>query len=235
MATADAIDAVLPQTQCRRCGHAGCRPYAEAIAEAHAPINRCPPGGAPVIGRLARLTGRPVVPLDPVCGDERPLEIALVDESACIGCTKCIQACPVDAICGAAGWQHTVVPELCTGCGLCVVPCPVDCIDMRPVEPLRSWTRADADAARERHAARAQRLAREREERARRLATRGVRLSIGSAQDVPTQDAPTQDAPTQDAPTRDAPAAGEARKRAIIEAAVQRARLRATGRPAAAR
>ena len=156
-----------------------------------------------------------VLPPDSGCGGKRPLETALVDESTCIGCTKCIQACPVDAICGAAGWLHTVVPELCIGCGLCVAPCPVDCIAMRPVEPLRPWTRADADAARARHAARVRRLARERDERVQRLAARGAHL------------------PSDQAP--DAPVAGEARKQAIIEAAVQRARLRATGRPTAAR
>lgn len=126
------IDALLPQTQCTRCGYPACRPYAEAIARGEAPINRCPPGGDAGIRALAALTGMPVVPLDPACGEEAPPTIALIDEEVCIGCTKCIQACPVDAIVGAAKLMHTVVPELCTGCELCIPPCPVDCIAMIP-------------------------------------------------------------------------------------------------------
>ncbi|HEX6613895.1 MAG TPA: electron transport complex subunit RsxB [Rhodanobacteraceae bacterium] len=130
---AERIDALLPQTQCTRCGYPACRPYAEAIARDGAPINRCPPGGDAGIRALAALTGRPVQPLDPSCGDEMPSQVAFIDEDACIGCTKCIQACPVDAIVGASRLMHTVVPDLCTGCELCVPPCPVDCIAMLPV------------------------------------------------------------------------------------------------------
>lgn len=127
---ADRIDAALPQTQCRRCGYAACRPYAEAIARGKAPINRCPPGGRQGVQTLARLTGQPPLPLDPGCGTETPPRVAVIDEDACIGCTKCIQACPVDAIVGANKLMHTVIADLCTGCELCVAPCPVDCIEM---------------------------------------------------------------------------------------------------------
>jgi electron transport complex protein RnfB len=126
------IDAILPQTQCRRCGYPACRPYAEAIARFDAAINRCPPGGEEGVRTLARITGHPELPLDPECGTEAPPQVALIDEDACIGCTKCIQACPVDAIVGANKLMHTVVADLCTGCELCVAPCPVDCIAMVP-------------------------------------------------------------------------------------------------------
>ena len=124
------IDAVLPQTQCTRCGYPACRPYAEAVARGEAAINRCPPGGTEGVRRLARITGRPALPLDPACGEETPPRVAVIDEDACIGCTKCIQACPVDAIVGARKLMHTVIAGLCTGCELCIPPCPVDCIAM---------------------------------------------------------------------------------------------------------
>ncbi|TAN05457.1 MAG: RnfABCDGE type electron transport complex subunit B [Rhodanobacteraceae bacterium] len=129
---ADRIDALLPQTQCGRCGYPACRPYAVAIAHGEAAINRCPPGGMDGVRALARLTGLPVLPLDPECGIEAPPRVALIDEAVCIGCTKCIQACPVDAIVGANKLMHTVVADLCTGCELCIAPCPVDCIAMVP-------------------------------------------------------------------------------------------------------
>ncbi|HEX7325814.1 MAG TPA: RnfABCDGE type electron transport complex subunit B [Rhodanobacteraceae bacterium] len=132
-ALVDRIDAALPQTQCGRCGYAGCRPYAEAIARGEAPINRCPPGGMEGVRTLARITGQPVLALDPACGEPTPARVAVIDEDACIGCTKCIQACPVDAIVGASKLMHTVIADLCTGCGLCVAPCPVDCIAMLTV------------------------------------------------------------------------------------------------------
>lgn len=133
-ALTERIDALLPQTQCTRCGYSACRPYAEAIARGQAPINRCPPGGETGIRALAALTGQPLLPLDPARGDEAPPLIAIIDEDVCIGCTKCILACPVDAIVGAAKLMHTIVPELCTGCELCVPPCPVDCIAMIPAQ-----------------------------------------------------------------------------------------------------
>ena len=151
------IDAVLPQTQCRRCGYDACLPYAEAIAGGDS-INRCPPGGDAVIVALATLTGRPAVPLDRTHGEHAPLAVARIDEAWCIGCTLCIDACPVDAIVGAAKRMHAVLPALCTGCELCLPPCPVDCIDMVPAG--RAWSPADAHAARERFDARSARRAR---------------------------------------------------------------------------
>jgi len=135
-ALADRINDVLPQTQCTKCGYDGCRPYAEAIATGAA-INQCPPGGTAGIERLARLTGQPVQPLNPANGAERPLRVAVIDEALCIGCTLCIQACPVDAIIGAARVMHSVIPQWCNGCDLCVAPCPMDCIAMVPVAPAR--------------------------------------------------------------------------------------------------
>jgi Na+-translocating ferredoxin:NAD+ oxidoreductase subunit B len=155
---ARAIDALLPQTQCTRCGYPDCAAYADAIAHEDAAINRCPPGGDAVIDALAALTGRRREPLDAGCGEHASLAVAIVDEARCIGCTICIQACPVDAIVGAPRRMHAVIETLCTGCELCVAPCPVDCIDMRPAG--RAWDERDADAARQRHAARRSRLAR---------------------------------------------------------------------------
>ncbi|MCE5232550.1 MAG: electron transport complex subunit RsxB [Mizugakiibacter sp.] len=128
--TVDAIDALLPQTQCGQCGYGGCRPYAEALARGEAELNRCPPGGMAGVRALANLLGREPRPIDPACGREKAPAVALIDEDVCIGCTKCIQACPVDAIVGASKQMHTVVDELCTGCELCVPACPVDCIAM---------------------------------------------------------------------------------------------------------
>lgn len=136
------IDALLPQTQCTRCGYPACKPYAEAIARGEAPINRCPPGGDAGIRALAALTGQPRQPLDPECGSESPPQIACIDEDACIGCTKCIQACPTDAIVGASKLMHTIIPELCTGCELCIPPCPVDCIVMLPARDEAPLSRA---------------------------------------------------------------------------------------------
>ena len=156
---AAAVDALLPQTQCGKCGHDGCAPYARAIADGAANINRCPPGGAAGIRRLAALTGLPELPLDPACGTETPRCVARIDPASCIGCTLCIQACPVDAIIGAGRRLHAVIAALCTGCELCVAPCPVDCITMDPLDAPALWTDADAAAAGERHRRRTRRLA----------------------------------------------------------------------------
>jgi Na+-translocating ferredoxin:NAD+ oxidoreductase subunit B len=137
----DRIDALLPQTQCGQCNYPGCRPYAEAIAAGEAPINQCPPGGEAGIRALADLLGVEPLPLNPENGEERPPRIAVIDEAACIGCTLCIQACPVDAIIGAPKLMHTVIAEACTGCDLCLPPCPVDCIEMIVRAPAPgSWT-----------------------------------------------------------------------------------------------
>ena len=202
-----AIDALLPQTQCTRCGHGGCLPYATAIVVDGAPIDRCPPGGAAGIVLLAAATRREVVPLDPACGVEAPRRLARVIAELCIGCTKCIQACPVDAIAGANQRLHAVIPALCTGCELCVAPCPVDCIEMvEPPPALAGWGREQADAARERHQRRARRLERvAREDRA--------RLAGEARATLTTLASGPQDADT-------------ARKRAVVEAAIARARAR---------
>jgi Na+-translocating ferredoxin:NAD+ oxidoreductase subunit B len=209
---ADRIEDLLPQTQCTKCGYAGCRPYAEAVASGAAGYNQCPPGGADGIARLAALLGKPVIPLNPANGVERPRPVAVIDESLCIGCTLCMQACPVDAIVGAPKVMHTVVAERCTGCDLCVAPCPVDCIAMVPVTGeatgWQAWSEAQAAAARARHEWRKVRLAREREAAEARAAARraaSAPAAAGTASPAVENDA-------------------AAKKRAIIEAALARAR-----------
>ncbi|RQS57561.1 electron transport complex subunit RsxB [Burkholderia sp. Bp8984] len=217
---ADRIEDLLPQTQCTKCGYNGCRPYAEAIAAGDANYNQCPPGGAEGIARLARLLGKPVIPLNPVNGAEHPRAVAFIDESLCIGCTLCMQACPVDAIIGAPKQMHTIVESLCTGCDLCVPPCPVDCIAMVPVTDERTgwdaWSQEQADAARERHDRRLARQRREREAAEARAAARRA-ASAGAAKAAPAAEQPG--APGA-APADDA----DAKKRAIIAAALERAR-----------
>jgi electron transport complex protein RnfB len=171
----DAIDLLLPQTQCERCGYPGCRPYADAVASGVA-INRCPPGGTATIEALASLLGREATPLDPDLSPIDPDAVALIDESRCIGCALCLPACPVDAIVGAAGHMHTVIARQCTGCELCIPACPVDCISMcagaGPSE-ASPFVRVGADAARaaaarrrfEHHTQRAEARARAAEQR----------------------------------------------------------------------
>ena len=154
------IDGVLPQTQCTRCGFDGCRPYAAAIAEGRADIDRCPPGGEAGVSKLAALLGRATKSLSPEVGMAMPPSVAVIDEDVCIGCTKCIQACPVDAIVGASKRMHTVIASWCTGCELCIPPCPVDCIVMAASPELPG-----ADLSRERHESRAVRLERDAAER----------------------------------------------------------------------
>ncbi len=171
---ADEIDALLPQTQCTRCGYAGCRPYAEAIARGETEINHCPPGGAATIAALARLTGRAPLPLDPANGVEGPHQVAVIDEGRCIGCAKCLPSCPVDAIIGAPRFLHTVVAALCTGCELCVAPCPVDCIVMKPASAVPDAPSAapPAELNRRRFYAHRERTERRARERAAQLAAR---------------------------------------------------------------
>lgn len=169
---AAAIDALLPQTQCTRCGYPNCREYAEAIGRGDAEINQCPPGGTETILALAELTGRAVSPLNKDNGLELAPKVAFIDEERCIGCTKCLPPCPVDAIVGARQRMHTVVAEICTGCELCVAPCPVDCIVMIPLlgSPVRSLTLPPADASRARFSAHRERIAKRDAERAAVLA-----------------------------------------------------------------
>jgi electron transport complex protein RnfB len=169
-----AIDAVLPQTQCTQCGYAGCLPYAEAIAGGMADINQCPPGGDEAIHALAAITGLFYAPLNPVHGAHRPRALAVIDESQCIGCTICIQKCPVDAIAGAAKVMHTVLADECTGCELCVAPCPVDCIALvaaPSAHPALTNRSAAAAIARARQRARQARLSRLAAERHRKKCT----------------------------------------------------------------
>ena len=203
-ALAAQIDALLPQTQCTRCGYQGCKPYAEAIASGEAPINQCPPGGQLGIVKVAALLQREVLPLNPANGVEKPLEVAVIDESLCIGCTLCIQACPVDAIVGAPKLMHTTIAAQCTGCELCIAPCPVDCIRMEQVAPARVWSEADAAWARVRYYARNARLDRQKSERDAALLAKSL-ASSAAASESPMENAAT------------------ARKRAIIAAAVARA------------
>ena len=182
--TADAIDALLPQTQCRRCRYDSCRAYAEAVAAGQAPINRCPPGGDATVAALADLLDIPALAIDQSCGLTTPLAIARVDEATCIGCTLCIQACPTDAIVGAAKLMHTVIADRCTGCELCLPPCPVDCIAMLPA--VRPWSTSDAERARQHSSARNARLAtglrkREQETTAVDLARQRRRAAVDAA------------------------------------------------------
>jgi electron transport complex protein RnfB len=171
-----AIDAVLPQTQCTRCGYPDCLAYATAIADEGAPINQCPPGGTEGIVRLSRTTGRPVVPLNPANGHEGPRQLAVIDEEWCIGCTLCLKACPVDCIVGGPKLMHTVVDAQCTGCELCIPVCPVDCISLVNATGERTgwdaWSAGAAEEARERYAFHRFRLEREQREHDERLAAK---------------------------------------------------------------
>jgi H+/Na+-translocating ferredoxin:NAD+ oxidoreductase subunit B len=162
------IDALLPQTQCTRCGYSGCKPYAAAIAAGEAPINQCPPGGRATIEALAQLLERPVLALNPVNGVETPLRVAWIDEARCIGCARCLAPCPVDAIVGAQKYMHTVLIDRCTGCELCLPPCPVDCIEMRAAAGAVN----DPPLNRERYAAHTSRLLNQAADRQRQLAAK---------------------------------------------------------------
>ncbi|MDO5666218.1 MAG: RnfABCDGE type electron transport complex subunit B [Alcaligenaceae bacterium] len=167
------IHSVLPQTQCTKCGYDGCLPYATAIAEGEL-INRCPPGGDKGIATLAALLKRPLLPLNTEeCGEHTPLQVAVIEERHCIGCTLCIQACPVDAIVGANKYMHTIIADLCTGCELCVAPCPVDCIEM--ISANRQWSDEDADKAWNNYQKREARLQKQKTAELQRLATAAER------------------------------------------------------------
>jgi Na+-translocating ferredoxin:NAD+ oxidoreductase subunit B len=207
------IDAALPQTQCTRCGYPDCAAYAHAVADGEAGINQCPPGGAEGIDRLASITGRPVLPLNPANGAEGPLRLALIDEAWCIGCTLCIKACPVDCIVGAAKVMHTVIESQCTGCELCIPACPVDCISLVEASGGRTgwaaWSEAQADAARGRYAFRAIRIEQSARDNDLRLAAKAQ----AKLADLPSHTQHTDPAVIE-------------RKRAIIEAALARARAR---------
>jgi electron transport complex protein RnfB len=210
------LHAALPQTQCTRCGYPDCAGYAQAIARGDAEINQCPPGGAEGVARLAALTGRPPLPLNPAHGAEGPRTVAVIDEAWCIGCTLCIEACPTDAILGSNKHMHTVIEPYCTGCELCVPVCPVDCIGMESVTGERTgwqaWSQAQAAEALERYRSRQERLGRA--ENAQR--TRLEATALAQSGDLPAH-------------THGAGDGEAARKRSVIEAALARARARRIG------
>jgi len=162
IALADRINDALPQTQCTRCGFPDCKAYAQAIALENVPINQCPPGGLEGVTILSKITGRPVLPLNPDNGTEGPMTVAVIDEAWCIGCTLCLKVCPTDAILGSNKVMHTVIEAACTGCDLCLPVCPVDCIEMVPISDERTgwsaWSPALAQQARQRYEARQLRL-----------------------------------------------------------------------------
>jgi Na+-translocating ferredoxin:NAD+ oxidoreductase subunit B len=209
------VHAALPQTQCTRCGYPDCAGYANAIANGGAQINQCPPGGAEGVARLASITGRALLPLNPANGAEGPRTVAVIDEAWCIGCTLCMKACPTDAIIGSNKLMHTVLEPYCTGCELCIPVCPVDCISLENVTGERTgwqaWSQAQAAQALERYQARQQRLEAEDEDEEHR--TRLEAEAVAKLADLPAQ--------AQGAQRTDA-----GRKRAVIEAALARARAR---------
>lgn len=214
------LNNALPQTQCTRCGFPDCASYASAMAEGLAPINRCPPGGQAGIERLAALTGQAVQPLNPEHGTEGPRHVAVIDEAWCIGCTLCIKACPTDAILGANKMMHTVIAPWCTGCELCLPVCPVDCIALENVTGSATgwsaWSPELADTARRRYEDRQQRLTRE----AQRHHEDSVAKAEHKLAELNAQTALSQGGD---------PPADIDRKRAIIEAALAKAKARQTG------
>ena len=207
------ILAALPQTQCQRCGYPDCAAYAQAIADGQAAINQCPPGGAEGVQRLAALTGQPALPLNPEHGAEGPRHVAWIDEAWCIGCTLCIKACPVDCIVGGNKRMHTVIEAQCTGCELCIPACPVDCIALENVTGTRTgwaaWSAADADSARERYEFTSCRRKRDEAEHTKRLEKKAEENLARLPELTKMAEGPELD-----------------RKRAIIEAALARARAR---------
>jgi len=209
----DRINAALPQTQCTRCGYPDCAAYAQAISSGEAGINQCPPGGAEGILRLAAITGNAILPLNSENGAEGPRQVAVIDEAWCIGCTLCLKACPTDAIMGSNKLMHTVIEPYCTGCELCIPVCPVDCISLENVTPGRTgwaaWSQPQADEARSRYAFHVERLARDEAENSERLEEK-ARAKLA---DLPAH-------------THGATGDEAERKRAVIEAALARARAR---------
>lgn len=215
-ATAAQILDALPQTQCTRCGYPDCAAYAQAIAAGEAAINQCPPGGTEGVARLALLTGQPAQPLNPEYGSEGPMTAAVIDEDWCIGCTLCLKVCPTDAILGANKRMHTVIEAYCTGCELCIPVCPVDCIRMENISGERTgwaaWSQEQADIARQRYDFHVLRLQRDQAENALRLEAKAqTKLA-----DLPAHSQHTDPAVLD-------------RKRAVIEAALARARARREG------
>lgn len=215
-ATADQILDALPQTQCTRCGYPDCAGYAQAITSGEAAINQCPPGGAEGVRRLAQLTGQPFLPLNPEFGTEGPLTVAVIDEDWCIGCTLCLKACPTDAIVGGNKRMHTVIEAHCTGCELCIPVCPVDCIRMENFSGARTgwaaWSATQADTARRRYAFHGLRLQRDKVENEQRLEQKAK----AKLADLPAHSLHTDPAVLD-------------KKRAVIEAALARARARREG------
>lgn len=216
MSLVEQLNQALPQTQCTRCGYPDCQRYAEAIARDEADINQCPPGGTEGVERLALLTGKPVIPLNPDNGLEGPRTIAIIDEAWCIGCTLCIAVCPTDAIVGANKRMHTVVEDYCTGCELCIPACPVDCISLEPIDVnlsgWASWPQSLANSARQRYEARTIRLKRDIVEHDQALQAKAIQKLA----DLPAHTRGTEQAAEID------------RKRGIIEAALAKAKARQT-------
>ncbi|MFZ6730496.1 electron transport complex subunit RsxB [Undibacterium sp. Ji42W] len=212
---ADQLENALPQTQCTKCGYPACRPYAEAVANGTANYNQCPPGGQEGVVRLASILGKTVIPLDVTHGLERERPVAKIEEAYCIGCTLCIQACPVDAIIGAPKQMHSIISELCTGCDLCVAPCPVDCINMLPVTTGQTgwdaWSQTQADKSRQLYTSRNRRLIREKQENDERLAAKAADKLVALEAEPALSEEET---------------ASKERKKAIIAAAIERARIK---------
>ena len=212
-ALATEILAALPQTQCTRCGYPDCAGYAQAVAQGQAPINQCPPGGQEGIRRLAAITGQPLVPINPANGPEGPRAVAIIDENWCIGCTLCIDACPTDAILGSNKLMHTVIEAHCTGCELCLPVCPVDCISMENVSSEASgwaaWSQPQADDAKFRYEFRSERLKRDESSRQKQVE---IDLTVMS-NDIRAHSRVTDSVELE-------------RKRAVVEAALARARAR---------